>query len=355
MMKQPQIRDIVSEFTVTDVLALKGLDVGHSRGRSSYNIPNPFYPYDPSSDSFNIKDGCIWTSYKELPSEVQRVLDVVNPGCSVPGGGVLDLVCCLEGFYSHAQAADWLRSRKPGLGVVRDGESRRTGAGGSSPRRESGIIIVNKPSLDFTPELLDYAASRGFSKKLLSLYCWRVDAAFRARPDLVHSYIGWSNVEGGMELRNGEERFSKVSVSPKAFSFLSVNGHDWSVNRQGERCLVFEGWPDFLSYMSLNGDTVIPKGTDVFVLNSVVTLPKTKGFIREYPFVECWTDLDDAGRRASESFRKIVSDAGHTFVDGMSAYVSRRFGGNAPEGAKDLNDLLKKIRFSSVPKHKNHP
>lgn len=354
-MKQSQIRDIVSEFTVTDVLALKGLDVGHSRGRSSYNIPNPFYPYDPGSDSFNIKDDRIWTSYKDLPSSAQAILDIVNPGCDVPGGGVLDLVCCLEGLRSHAEAAAWLRERKPGLGRGMDASERRGSGRASSPSRESGILIVGRPSLDFTPELLSYASSRGFSKKLLSLYCWRVDAAFKARPDLVHTYIGWSNIQGGMELRNGEERFSKVSVSPKAFSFLSVNGHDWSVRRQGGRGLVFEGWPDFLSYMSLNGLTVLPEGTDAFVLNSVVTLPKAKGYLSVYPLVECWTDLDEAGRRASASVKETVEKAGHVFVDGMSDFLSKRFGGKAPEGAKDLNDLLKKLQVSARQKHSFHP
>ena len=355
MMKQPQIRDIVSEFTVTDVLALKGLEVGHSRGRSSYNIPNPFYPYDPSSDSFNIKDDRIWTSYKDIPPAAQAVLDIVNPGCTVPGGGVLDLVCCLEGLRSHAEAAEWLRERKPGLGREKDGESPRGNSHSSSASRESGILIMNRPSLDFTPALLDYASSRGFSKKLLSLYCWRVDAAFKARPDLVHSYIGWSNIQGGLELRNGEERFSKVSVSPKAFSFLSTVGHDWSVRRQGDKCLVFEGWPDFLSYMTLNGATVLPEGTDSFVLNSVVTLPKAKGYISSYPLVECWTDLDTAGRRASESVKEIACKAGHVFVDGMSEFITKRFGGSVPQGAKDLNDLLKKIMAEPKARIKYHP
>ncbi len=111
---------------------------------------------------------------------------------------------------------------------------------------------------------------------------------------------------GGCELRS--ERF-KGSSSPKQIT---------TVDHQPDRVIVFEGFMDFLSCLSMKHPA--PLGIDAAMLNSVVNLPKAIPFLERHPTIYAFLDNDEAGRRALAELtcrcpRSRVIDHAHHYRD----------------------------------------
>lgn len=123
--------------------------------------------------------------------------------------------------------------------------------------------------------------------------------------------IGFRNRSGGYELRN---RFFKDSLSPKGIS-LTDNGLD--------ACNLFEGFIDYLSWMVLG----LGCGDDCLVLNSEALLERSFSVLDMYETINCYLDLDEAGRRTLEALRKRY---GNRIEDCSALY----------KGFKDLNEYL---------------
>ena len=88
--------------------------------------------------------------------------------------------------------------------------------------------------------------------------------------------------------------------------------------------MVFEGFMDFLSYLSLKGN---PSPTiDTTILNSVANLKKAIPFLQSHRTVHAFLDNDEAGRESLASLRKSLSDL--DVVDQSAFYRNH----------KDLND-----------------
>ena len=69
--------------------------------------------------------------------------------------------------------------------------------------------------------------------------------------------------------------------------------------RQDEKivsCFVFEGFMDFLAYLSLKHPERLR--IDAAVLHSVVNLPKAIPFLSRHPVIHAFFDNDDAGQKA---------------------------------------------------------
>ena len=65
--------------------------------------------------------------------------------------------------------------------------------------------------------------------------------------------------------------------------------------------LVFEGFMDYLSYLTLKQGKPVP---DCVVLNSVGNLPGALDVLKGYGHVCCFLDNDDAGRKTTEEIRR---------------------------------------------------
>ena len=99
---------------------------------------------------------------------------------------------------------------------------------------------------------------------------------------------------------------------------------------------VFEGFMDFLSYMTLRqaGDKAIciEAPCDHLVMNSVNNLKKALAHLQEYPFVHCYLDNDLAGQKTVETIASLFA--------GKVNNEAYRY-----DGYKDLNDYLRGKRI----------
>ena len=170
-------------------------------------------------------------------------------------------------------------------------------------------------------KLLSYIDSRGIDSSVAVEFCREIHFSLGHR----HYYgIGFGNVLGGYEVRNP---FFKGTVGQKDVSLIQMgNGN--------ELCTIFEGFMDFLSYMTLcrrSDFTPFAETMDFVVLNSVSNLRKAMKWLAPYPTVTCCLDNDDAGRRAVDTLNE-TRDGIH---DASGVY----------KGYKDLNDFLRGKRF----------
>lgn len=171
------------------------------------------------------------------------------------------------------------------------------------------------------PALVDYLTSRGIAPTVASVYCREVRYEVNGR---LFFAIGFRNDAGGWELRS--ERF-KGCASPK---------HITTVDNHADPVIAFEGFMDFLSYLSLKPAERLR--IDAVVLNSVVNLPKAIPFLERHPTIHAFFDNDEAGRGATAELERQCSNS--TVVDQAYFYRSHN----------DLNDYLRSRR--PVKEHK---
>lgn len=129
--------------------------------------------------------------------------------------------------------------------------------------------------------MVSYLTGRGIDPAIARTYCREVRYTIGGKE---YFAIGFRNDAGGWELRN--PRF-KGSSTPKNITTLD-NGSDTA--------MVFEGFIDFLSYLSLKANPT--PAIDTTVLNSVTNLQKAVPFLSCHRVVHAFLDNDDAGRKA---------------------------------------------------------
>lgn len=158
--------------------------------------------------------------------------------------------------------------------------------------------------------LIDYLQSkRAIDIAVAREYCREVHYTIA---DKYRYAIGFQSDAGGWELRN---EFFKGSTSPKSPT---------TFNNDSNSCLLFEGFMDMLSYLTLK-NTVRPT-VDMAVLNSVNNLHRAEEFLQRHSTIHCFLDNDTAGR---EALRKVEALAKEV-VDNSTFYRHH----------KDLNEYL---------------
>lgn len=125
--------------------------------------------------------------------------------------------------------------------------------------------------------------------------------------------IGFTNRAGGYELR--DDKTFKGTIAPKDISVIAGDANNVP------HC-IFEGFMDFLSYLTMKGKEIAP----CIVLNSVSNVHRAVTYLREHHIgcVRAFLDNDEAGRRAMQ----VLQSAGMSAED-----MSRHYG-----GYKDLNE-----------------
>lgn len=111
------------------------------------------------------------------------------------------------------------------------------------------------------PALLSYLKERGIDPAIAAEHCREVRYAVG---DKTYFAIGFRNDAGGWELRNA---LFKGSSTPKNIT---------TIDNGSGTIIIFEGFMDFLSYLSLKGNA--HPTCDTAVLNSIVNLPKVLPF-----------------------------------------------------------------------------
>lgn len=170
--------------------------------------------------------------------------------------------------------------------------------------------------------LLHYMMKRKIDICIGKVYCCEIHYDIRGS----HYFgIAFRNRVGGFEIRNP---YYKGCVGHKDITYFPQNK-----DVMDKHCLVFEGFMDFLSYMTLKfkGDTKIclEYDCDIIVLNTVHNLKKATDILTQYPFVHSYLDNDDAGRR---TFKAMVDLFGRKVEDESYRY----------QPYNDLNDYIVK-------------
>ena len=130
--------------------------------------------------------------------------------------------------------------------------------------------------------------------------------------------IGFPNIAGGYEIRNP---FFKGCITPKDISHFYAE-------EPKNVCFVFEGFMDFLSFMTLRrkeNDGL--RRQDYLVLNSVSNIQKALERLSQYDSILCFLDNDEAGRNA---YLQLSKELGKSVTDASTLY----------NGYKDLNEYL---------------
>lgn len=169
------------------------------------------------------------------------------------------------------------------------------------------------------PALLRYLQERGINTALAKPECKELHFTHNGKP---YFAIGFPNVAGGYEVRN---RFFKGCIAPKDISHIRQQ------EEPREKCLVFEGLMDYLSFLTLRMKNCpnMPNldGQDYVILNSVANVSKAADVLHGYGRIHCLLDNDEAGRKA---YRELERELGGRIRDFSENY----------HGYKDLNDYL---------------
>ena len=174
-----------------------------------------------------------------------------------------------------------------------------------------------------SPALLSYLQERGINTALAKRECREAHFTNNGKR---YFAIAFPNISGGYEIRN---RYFKGCIAPKEISHI----------RQSEEprkaCYVFEGFMDYLSFLTLRLESS-PQSPDFdrqdyMVLNSVANVSKALYPLGNYERIHCFLDNDRAGMEALQQIRKeydntrYIRDASHIY-----------------SGCKDLNEYLQK-------------
>lgn len=229
------------------------------------------------------------------------------------GGSIIDLVARMEGC-SETEAARRLAAGEHGTLVPIHAEALRT-----NESTLSRLTILSDHELTH-PALLGYLTGRGIDPAIARTYCREVRYTIGGKE---YFAIGFRNDAGGWELRNP---LFKGSSTPKNITTLN-NGSDTA--------MVFEGFIDFLSYLSLKANPT--PAIDTTVLNSVVNLQKAVPFLARHRVVHAFFDNDEAGRKALARLEESLPSS--EVIDQSVFY----------RGHKDLNDYWQEKRNLATP------
>lgn len=175
-----------------------------------------------------------------------------------------------------------------------------------------------------SPALLSYLRQRGINTELAKRECYEVRYQTDGKP---YFAVGFPNRSGGYEIRN---KFFKGCIAPKDITHIRQT-------EPGETCCLFEGFMDYLSFLTLrqerHPDRPALGGQDHIVLNSVSNFSKALRPLGDYERIHCFLDNDRAGL---EALREIQREYGSRVRDASYVY----------SGYKDLNDYLNGKKLS---------
>lgn len=252
-------------------------------------------------------------------------------------GSAIDLVMKME-KCSFKEAMQLFDTKKFGENI---------GGYMREPKREKEVVskvTISKVAPLQNKILLSYLKDqRGIDASVAAKFCKEVYYKQEGSEKNFFA-VAFMNDSGGMEYRNGAGY--KGSFVTKDITHITNNSN---------RCAIFEGYMDFLSYQQIMKDKPEKLNIDYIVLNSVSMINKAISHIQEkgYQVINCFLDNDPAGKNA---FNKIKDCRENLTIVNESARVYPSF--------KDLNqfwtDQLKKKQAvtplpENSPKQADHP
>lgn len=165
--------------------------------------------------------------------------------------------------------------------------------------------------------LIDYLTERRINLDIAKEHCKEI---YYSIGDKRYFAIGFENESGRYELRN---KYFKGCTSKDITTYKHQLSNQQE-KQNTEVCLVFEGFIDFLSYLTIK-DRIKPL-VDTIVLNSTANLSKAMELIKAHDKVYTFLDNDSTGRNATEQIAKTCP----AVIDQSVKYA----------GCNDLNDYL---------------
>lgn len=228
------------------------------------------------------------------------------------GGSIIDLCMRLEGC-TLSEAICRLGQKAPGNTTQSSSSSKREisispnqieNVTASGARRLIGISDTLPPYLQ---EYLKKERRIDLEKATPFLKCISYEVRGRR-----YEAIGFANSSGGYELR--DDKTFKGTIAPKDITPIFED--------KAQPVCLFEGFMDFLSFLSMKGEVT----NQCLVMNSVSNVARSIHYLnkRNITSVRAFLDNDDAGRKAVQEF----VNAGFK-VEDMTVYY---------KDFKDLND-----------------
>ncbi|MDR2950221.1 MAG: toprim domain-containing protein [Prevotella sp.] len=244
------------------------------------------------------------------------------------GGTMIDLVMRINNC-SLAQAMDEIKkycdttvnqynSMTVQLQSQSQSQSQSFSFHGNNSNKTAPAITIQKVLPLTHKALIDYLSERRISLDIAKQYCSEIHYSVNGKPFFT---VGFPNDSKGWILRS--EPFKGCT----SMDITTYNGAN-NTNSPKESCLVFEGFTDFLSYLTLR-NIHSPK-EDVIVLNSLSNLPKAINKLKGYKEIHAYLDNDNPGKKATLTIKQT-----HLAVIDQSVKYT---------GYKDLNEYLISIR-----------
>ena len=216
------------------------------------------------------------------------------------GGTLIDLVMKLNRCSTYQAMLELERidiNAEIGLNVQTSEQSnvptlRRSNVGTDSfsfqGRESAPTITIQRVTELVHPALLQYLDKRAINIDLAKEHCKQIHYVTNDRN---YFGIGFKNDSDGWNLRSEY--------------FKGCTSMDISTDRAVDRdtALVFEGFMDYLSYLSMNG--LKNSSNNILVLNSTSNLNKVIGFIKLHEKVYTYLDNDEGGRKATQLIKEI--------------------------------------------------
>lgn len=189
---------------------------------------------------------------------------------------------------------------------------------GNNSKKNTPAITIQKVLPITHQALIGYLSERKISLDIAKQYCSEIHYSVNGKPFFA---IGFPNDNEGWILRSGP---FKGCTSMDVITYNGAN----NTNNTKESCLVFEGFTDFLSYLTLKNTHIFKE--DVIVLNSLSNLPKAMDKLKGYKEIHTYLDNDDPGKKATLTIKR----SHPTVIDQSAKYADY----------KDLNEYLVSTR-----------
>lgn len=247
------------------------------------------------------------------------------------GGTMIDLVMRINNYSLNEAMQELNRYNSTSVNLhdntTAQQQSQSFSFHGNNTNKNTPAITIQKVLPITHQALIDYLSERKISIDIAKQYCSEIHYSVNGKPFFA---VGFPNDSKGWILRSDP---FKGCTSMEVTTYNGAN----NTNSTKESCLVFEGFTDFLSYLTLK-NTHSPQ-EDVIVLNSLSNLPKAIDKLKDYKEVHTYLDNDNPGKKATLAIKQT-----HPAVIDQSAKYA---------GYKDLNQYListKQIQQKEKPK-----
>lgn len=204
------------------------------------------------------------------------------------GGSIIDLCIRLEGCTFSEAICRLGQNASEYTAHSYSKTEPRIGLNQTTTRQASGTRRLISISDTLPPHLQEYLAKErciDLEKATPFLKC--ISYELRGRR---YQAIGFANSSGGYELR--DNHLFKGTVAPKDITPIFEN--------KAQPVYLFEGFMDFLSFLSMKGEVT----NQCLVMNSVSNVVRSIHYLnkRNITSVRAFLDNDDAGRKAVQEF-----------------------------------------------------